>query len=41
MKLFMNIPEVLVSHMGVNLGSGDIGMAKHGLNGAKVSAITK
>ena len=39
MKFVMYFLEVRVGDMGVDLGSGDIGVSKHGLNGADVGAI--
>lgn len=35
----MDFLEVGVSNVGVNLGSGNIGVAEHGLDGADVGAV--
>ena len=38
-KIFVNIPELFVRHMGVDLGGGDVGVAEEGLDGAEVGAV--
>ena len=35
----MNIAKLFVRHMGVDLGGGDVGVAKEGLDGADVGAV--
>lgn len=37
----MNLAEMGVGDVGVNLGGTNIGVAEHGLNRAKVSAVHK
>ena len=37
----MNFTEVRVGNVCINLSCGDVGMAKHSLHGAKVSAVHK
>ena len=39
MKIFVDIAELLIRHMGIDLGSGDIGMTKERLDGTDVSAV--
>ena len=39
MEIFMHISQLLIRHMSVDLGGGDVGVAEEGLNGAKVGAI--
>ena len=41
MKIFVNIAELFVRHMGVDLGGGDVGVAEEGLDGADVGAVGK
>jgi hypothetical protein len=38
MKLLVNLFEADAVDMGIDLGRGDIGMAQHGLNRAKIGA---
>lgn len=38
-ELFVDFFEVLVGNVGVNLGSGDVGVSEHGLDGADVGAV--
>ena len=38
-KIFMDIAELFVRHMGVDLGGGDIGVAEEGLDGTEVGAV--
>jgi len=35
----MDIAELFVGNVGVDLGGGDVGVAKEGLDGANVGAI--
>lgn len=37
----MNLAEMGVGDVGVDLGRADVGVAEHGLNRAKVSAVHK
>ena len=39
MKIFMYLSQLLIRHVGVNLGGGDVGVAKEGLDGAKIGAV--
>ena len=39
MKIFMDIAELFIRNMGVNLGSGDVGVAEEGLDGTEVGAV--
>lgn len=39
MKLVVDLFEVGVGHVGVDLGSGDVGVAEHGLDGTKIGAV--
>ena len=39
MKFFVDLFEVLVGDMSVNLGGRNVGVAKHGLDGAEVGAV--
>ena len=39
MKIFMDIAELLIRHMGVDLGGGDVGVAEKSLDGTEVGAI--
>ena len=39
MKIFMHIAELFIRNMGVNLGSGDVGVAEEGLDGTEVGAV--
>ena len=39
MKIFVDIAELFVRHVGVNLGGGDVGVAEEGLDGAEVGAV--
>ena len=39
MKFFVYFAEMRISNMGINLRSGDISMAKHGLNRTKIGAV--
>lgn len=41
MKFVVNFFEMLVGDVGVDLRGGDICVAKHSLNGAKVRAINQ
>ena len=40
MEIFMHIAELFVGDVGVNLGGGDAGVAKHGLHRTDVGAVT-
>ena len=35
----MNVSQLLVRHVGVDLGGGDIGVAEEGLDGTEVGAV--
>ena len=39
MKIFVDIAELFVRHMGIDLGGGDVGVAEEGLDGANVGAV--
>ena len=39
MKIFMDIAELFVRHVGVDLGGGDVGVAEESLDGAEVGAV--
>ena len=39
MKIFMRIAELFVRNVGVDLGGGDVGMAKEGLDGTDIGAV--
>ena len=39
MKIFVHFPQLFVRHVSVDLGGGDVGMAKEGLDGAEVGAV--
>ena len=38
-KIFMDVAELLVRHMGVDLGGGYVGVTEEGLDGAEVGAV--
>lgn len=38
-EFFVDFFEVGIGDVGVDLGSADVGMAEHGLDGAEVSAV--
>jgi deoxyinosine 3'endonuclease (endonuclease V) len=40
-KFFVDVAEFAVGYVGVNLGSGNIGVAKHALHSAQVGAVAK
>ena len=37
--IFMNIAELFVGNVGVDLGSGDVGVSKEGLDGADIGTV--
>ena len=39
MKIFVDIAELFIRHMGVDLSGGDVGVAEEGLDGAEVGAV--
>ena len=39
MKIFMDIAQLFIRHMGVDLSGGDVGVAEEGLDGAEVGAV--
>ena len=39
MKFFVDFFEVSVGYVSVNLGGGDVGVAKHRLDGAEIRAV--
>jgi len=39
MKIFMHIAELFVRNVGVDLGGGDVGVAKEGLDGADIGTV--
>ena len=41
MKTFVNFAELFVGNVGIDLGSGDRGVAKHRLDRTDVGAITQ
>jgi hypothetical protein len=41
MSALVSPPNVVAAHVGVDLGSGDVGVSEHGLNTAKIRAAGK
>ena len=39
MKIFVDIAELFIRHMGVDLSGGDVGVAEESLDGAEVGAV--